>query len=345
MRVRLKRRILLCGTAVFLFVLIGAVGAAVAAPKIVLSTDRFDLGIMNQNETAEREVMVSNRGDEDLFLSELHSSCPCTVAELGSESLAPGESTTLSIHLHSRTFEGDIVKEVIFSTNDPDLPEAEVAMAAFINAPIKVEPSDRTLDFGEVSRGEVSILMAQLRGSGVPAMKAKPVSYNEDLFVVTLARGKEATHQTVRVGVRSDNLTGPFREILRIETNIPGAETIDLELTGTLGTDLFAEPMLVNFRFAKPGQALSREVIVKAASAEKAFKVTGAEIDLPGLTASVSNAGEGGEATVLISGAAVSKDDPAAKAVRGRFKGKLKITTDNPSQPELLIDVVYLIRM
>jgi hypothetical protein len=338
-----NRRQLRLGAGLLLLCLAAAGGAG---PRVSLDAESLDLGSMGQNETRERLVTVTNRGDGDLLLSELHASCPCTVPELAAERLAPGESTLLTIRLHSRTFQGQIDKEVLFSTNDPARPEVEISLHAFINAPLLVEPENRRLDFGEVSRGEIAILTADLRAPGIAALKVGAIEFNEELFTVRFSGDRDdPKHMIVRVGLLSGNLIGPFREILRLSTNVEGAETLDLELTGSLGADLYAEPMLVNFRFVKPGEEMRREVKVRAATAGLTFKVTGAEVDLPGLTATIGESGEGGEALVLIAGSAVGMDDPIAKSKRGRFKGKLRIMTDLPSQPELLVDVVYLIRM
>ena len=329
-----------------LLLLSGLAATAAAAPRIVLSVERLDLGTMNQNEMAERTVTVSNTGDRELVLNELHSSCPCTVPELASDRIAPGASTVLTIRLHSRTFQGAIAKEVLFYTNDPARPEVEIQLRAMIHTPLRIEPENRTLDFGKVSPGESAILKAELFAEGVSGLKLAALEYDRDMFTVQFARGADSpAHQIVRVGIISGSVTGQFRKILRIETNVDGYETLDLELTGSLGAELFSDPALVNFRFVNPGQELRQQIKVASSSAGGGFRVTGVEIDLPGLEASVTDQGEDGEATILLAGKPLDKSDPIATANRGRFKGKLRIFTDVPGQPELLVDVVYLIRM
>ncbi len=145
---------------------------------------------------------------------------------------------------------------------------------------------------------------------------------------------------TVTIALREDAPAGSFREILRLDTDAPGMPHLDLEATGTVQADLQADPEVVNFRFVEPGQELSQVVRVKTGLADLRFKVTGAEIDLPGMTAELK-----GDGSVLLKGRPVAADHPLAAKSAGRIKGTLILRTDLPAQPEIAVKVLYMLRM
>ena len=54
--------------------------------------------------------------------------------------------------------------------------------------------------------------------------------------------------------------------------------------------------------------------------------------------------GSQGEAKLRVTGKAVTADDSLATAAQGRVKGGLHIFTDRPEEPELLVDLLYILR-
>jgi hypothetical protein len=320
--------------------------AAVAAPAIRVEPESVDFGNLDQQETSLKEVIVRNAGDEDLVLSEVYSSCPCTLPELDADVVPPGGQTILRINFYSKDLQGLEERVVEIASNDPARPLLEFPVSVYIRAPIFVEPENRSLNFGEVARGETVSKEALLHAQELEALAVTPTMLNRDLFTVSVAPdpGGDPAKAVVRIAVRPEAPAGSFREILRLECSTPGMASIDLELSGKVLSDLRAEPEVANFRFVQPGQALSQTIEVLAEKSPPDFAVTGAQIDLPGLSAAVENQG-GGRARVTITGTALPADDALVQSKRGRLKGELKILTNHPEQPELTVKVLYMMRI
>lgn len=319
-------------------------GLASAAADIAVTPARLQLGRLPQHQVVEREIRIENRGDAPLEISEVYTSCPCTEIALAASTVAPGGSTVLAVTFHSRDLSGENNKTIEISSNDPDASFLEVPLLAFVAAPILVTPSDRNLDFGKVERGETPRVEAALRAEDGGALTLALGTVDATRFAAEILPGAEPAAATLAVSLKPDAVAGPFREVLRVETGDARLPVLDFTLLGSVRGDLATKPGRLNFRFVTPGQTLSKEIAVRAADPAIDFRVTGGEVDLPGLVVEVLADGSAGPARLRVSGSAVAADDSLALANQGRVKGSLRIFTDRPAEPELRVDVLYMLR-
>lgn len=317
---------------------------AAAAPRLELSARSINFGRVPQHQVFTRELTISNRGDKELELTEVYTSCSCTELDLAAERVPPGGSTVLTVRFNSRDLSGDNSKTIEISSNDPEQPMVEVPVMAFVAAPILVEPSDRSFDFGKVHRGETPRLEAAIRVDGRPKLALTLGMVDAKRFAVAVEPGAGPDRARLSVALKPDATAGPFRQVLRLTTDDPRQPTLDFTLSGTVLGDLATTPDRLNFRYVLPGQALSKELSVRTQSPGFSFRVTDAKVDLPGFTVEVLADGSQGEAKLRVTGKAVAASDSLATAAQGRVKGGLHIYTNQPEEPELLVDLLYILR-
>ena len=65
--------------------------------EIHIDKSKINLGDINLNKIYKDSIRITNRGNTDLYISEIESSCECTQVEYEKLSLAPSESTCLYI--------------------------------------------------------------------------------------------------------------------------------------------------------------------------------------------------------------------------------------------------------
>ena len=101
-------------------------------PKVALDRKLHDFGTIPQyGGTVEARFRVSNEGSEDLAIGQLTTSCSCTSASIGSQTIAPGDEAILTVIFDPDFHEEplDVFKRTVFiPTNDPNTPEAEVSI-------------------------------------------------------------------------------------------------------------------------------------------------------------------------------------------------------------------------
>lgn len=130
-------------------VLAGLVAAdAVAKPIIMSPEPTFNFGELENDQKVTREFIVKNAGDETLEITEVKSTCGCTVAELAVKSLAPGQETTISVTFDLKGKQGPQHKRVTVISNDPDQPAYGLEMVGTALTTVMVEPS--IINFGRI---------------------------------------------------------------------------------------------------------------------------------------------------------------------------------------------------
>jgi hypothetical protein len=89
----------------------------------------IQLGNVKVGEMVERHLTLFNKGDERLLISDVKSTCQCTVSELSARSLSPGAFTEMTIAFTAVTA-GAKRQEVMLRTNDAHRPTVVLRISA-----------------------------------------------------------------------------------------------------------------------------------------------------------------------------------------------------------------------
>jgi hypothetical protein len=315
--------------------------------SISVQPEAIDFGTMERNQSRTQELTIRNDGGIDLDLSDVTSSCGCTVAEPATRKIKPGQSTTLTVTFNSGDFQGPQHKTVTIRSNDVATPTLEIAVSAVVHVSLMIDPVRPLFAFKHARRGVREERRATFTALEIPRLELKAERVRADLFEFRIQNGVDGDPRRgiFTLSIRPDAPYGPINEIVRIGTNDPYHPSIDFEVLGAVLHDLEVYPTQVNFRYVERGKPVHRELRVKATSAGTKFKVTGAQIDLPEFKVSIEKRAPNGETVIVLSGAPIASTDPRAIAAEGRLQGTLRIFTNHPAQPELQVKVTYLLRL
>src|SRR4051794_3351233 len=116
-------------------------------------------GMMAVQKTGTKNWKVTNKGEADLELSMISSTCMCTIAKFkeGAKAVVkPGESTEIALEWKTNNAVGDYSKGATIGTNDPSLPEFKLAVHGRVHTPLVMLPefNDGVLPLGQVSNDE-----------------------------------------------------------------------------------------------------------------------------------------------------------------------------------------------
>lgn len=162
---------------------------AAAAPQISSPSPVHDFGRLDNRQTVEHTFVLTNRGDEELRITQVKPACGCTVATMAKKTLAPGESVDLQVQLSLKGVKGTQHKEIAVVSNDPHVPRLVLLLQGQATSPISVTPSH--LLFGEVSpsqtKGDVAVSSSQtfadqaIAGTDPSLIKSVMLTTEDDL--------------------------------------------------------------------------------------------------------------------------------------------------------------------
>jgi hypothetical protein len=106
--------------------------ANASLPQLDLPSTSYDFGHIPKRPDVAHTFAVQNTGDADLEIRDLVTSCGCTVADLSSSVIPPGQRADLTVTFDPDFHEtqGGVTRLVWFATNDPRQPWAEIRVTA-----------------------------------------------------------------------------------------------------------------------------------------------------------------------------------------------------------------------
>ncbi len=85
--------------------------------KIEFTETRFEFGDIVQGERIQHTFKFKNVGDKPLVISEVHSSCGCTIADYSDKPLSPGSEGYIKVSFNSAGKQGNQYKTVTIISN------------------------------------------------------------------------------------------------------------------------------------------------------------------------------------------------------------------------------------
>ncbi len=138
-------------TMLFLASLLTAAPARAAA-RLEVNQPDFDFKSIYRGSEARHDFIITNSGDIPLQITNIRSSCGCTVPSIKKRKLAPGEKTTLTAIFDSGRFRGSVTKNIYVYSNDEENPVTKLSIHADIKQDLQVSPA--SIYFAGLKTGE-----------------------------------------------------------------------------------------------------------------------------------------------------------------------------------------------
>jgi len=106
----------------------------VAGPRIAVEPASFDFGAALTNKTLTKEFRIKNFGTTELVIENVSTTCGCTVGQLETKNIKPGQSVPLTVSLQTRESTGLLQRAVLVRSNDPTRALVEVKVQANVTA-------------------------------------------------------------------------------------------------------------------------------------------------------------------------------------------------------------------
>ena len=229
---------------------------------------KYNFGTMRHKDKGHRKWTFRNKGEGDLLLTMVSSTCKCTVASLKdgkTATLKPGESTEVELEWETKTI-GDFGQSATIGTNDPEHPTFDLAVQGTVRPAVMVYPSDDTINFLEITndaedhRGRAGVYTADTDDFEVTGMESsKPgviLVEKEPMPEDEIKQFKAKKGYRLTIDVKSGMPLGAFREEVVVKTNHPMQPEVRLMVIGTMLGPITVRPD--RLRLTPPNDVSSR---------------------------------------------------------------------------------------
>jgi len=219
-------------------------------PRIEVAEDSYDFGRIESNSVVRHEFTVKNVGQAPLRVSVGDSSCRCTVLNLDSADIPPGESKAVTLEFNGKDYFGPVTQRATILTNDPKRPQVTFTVKADVVKSIRVVPSE--IVFSRVVKmqpavGEAKIYVFRdqpIKVTGVELAHKDDNAQFIELDVQPLNSGELTVEPGAKAGYRvtvrlKPGLPlGPIQQKIRVLTDQKDMPEIEIPLAGRVESDV-----------------------------------------------------------------------------------------------------------
>ena len=176
-------------------------------------------------DNAVAQFKYTNKGDKPIRITNVKSSCGCTVPALKKNEVAPGESgeITATFNIGNRT--GTQVKSVAVQTDDPSQPMTNLVLKAVIPEMLQVQPAFVYWQTGEAAKPKTITVRA---GKDVAVGTVNVTSSSPD-FSTKVEKGEGGEFL---IHVQPKDTSAQLSATLTIKTDLPKQFYASARVTG-----------------------------------------------------------------------------------------------------------------
>lgn len=271
-------------SALLLLLLVAALTAASAqasAPKIQFDKTTNDLGRVVEGELVSGHFSFYNAGDAVLEVTNLDTSCGCTVASVKPDKVKPGEKGEILFTLNLINIRGPTEKRITVPSNDPQNPKTDLTIKVEVTPIFEFDP--QLIYFGEIAPGHTARGEIHIKRVDKKPLVITEVGTEKDYITTKIVPDEKSQGQaaTLIVEAKPTGEPGTFTEMLQIFVTNVVKPSLLIPVAGQLlgGIKLEPETLVWNipdpahFPGADADKTTIRSVIVSSTVAEPPLEV------------------------------------------------------------------------
>lgn len=283
-----------------------------------------DFGEIREGENVKHAFRFRNTGAEPVTISRVQASCGCTAALASAETIAPGAEGEIGVEFRSKGHPGRANKAITVYSNDPEQPQRRLALKGVVRADAELDPP--FLNWGPIRQGQERRDRVRLRLE--PGIEVKGVDSSSPLLAAEAA--EEDGARFVRLALSAEAPLGPFAARVAVRTTSETRPELTLAVNARLQGDAEVTPEGISFGAVRLGAQERRTVRIQHLDG-KAFSILGVTTTSPTILAEAEPVGPPGAYEIVVRNAVAD--------AQGSIRGEVRVRTDLPKQPEIVIPV------
>jgi hypothetical protein len=275
----------------FLFAVVAWSSNALAGTwaDALFSEVRHEFGNVPRGSDQRCTFTLRNTMEQPIRISGMSRSCGCTQITLDdrlvldqniknareNRLIAPGQEAQIGVVLDTRSFTGSKSAEIVVTIDQPAYADVRLTVNSFIRQDIVLNPG--AIQLGTIAHGQESVKELDIEYAGSANWQILTVtkpSPSMDLKCDEIYRKPGQVGYRLTLALKPTAPIGVIRETLVVETNDPAAPQFAVLVTGQIQPDLIVTPSNLTMGTIKPGQSVTRQVILRG---KKPFHVLGVQ--------------------------------------------------------------------
>lgn len=239
----------------------------------MFATTTHDFGHVARGSKTEFAFEIQNSYEEDVHIADVRSSCGCTSPTITKATLKTWEKGSIVATLNTKAFLGHRTSTLTVVIDKPFYAEVNLNISGNIHGDVDFQPG--SVSFGDVPQGTEAAQSIAVTYYGRGAWKITDVrSANEHLEVELSEprRQGNGVEYKMSVKLKSDAPAGTLSETLTLLTNDQRLPSVAVAVEGRVVPPLSVSPASLFLGVLKPGQIVTKQLVV---TGKQPFKVLG----------------------------------------------------------------------
>jgi hypothetical protein len=233
---------------------------------------RHDFGHVAHGSKQSFGFEVTNLYEEDVHIADVRTSCGCTSPSITKNTLKSWEKGSILATLNTQSFSGQRHATITVVIDKPYYAEVQLLVTVNIHNDIEISPG--VVSFGNVDQGTAVEREVTVTYYGRNTWQIKDVqSSNQNLEVELSEPMRQADRVSYRMVVRLKDSApaGYLNDALTLVSNDRRLPSVPVALEGQVVSPLSVSPASIFVGVLKPGQTVTKQLVVRA---KKPFKIT-----------------------------------------------------------------------
>ena len=310
---------------------------------LVFASDTQDAGEIFDQDDVVLNYLFRNTGSGPLTITQVKTSCGCTVPELDKKTYMPGESGTLNVTFDPKGKSGTVARNITIFTDSETTPSKTLIVRALVKPIVVMDP--KIVPFEAVQKGETATKEFKIYGRTDDFKVTRATVGDPDVFDIEIEdkgeteyRGENLRLSIVRVTVKDTARPDNHRTDITIRTNDERRSIMSGTVIARVLGDLKLDPVRLTVGRMIVGDTFEKQFHVKSNSGTE-FNLESVAFNTIALESETTFEPANDEKTdwiVTIKGTVVA---PAP-----RFNTPIRIITDVDDEKELTMQMYGQLR-
>lgn len=231
--------------------------------KQMFDSTSHDFGNVPRGAKAEFRFKLTNKYEEDVHISQVRTSCGCTIPRIVTPTLKTYQEGAIACEFNTRAFIGPKSAVVTVVFDRPYYGEMQLNVKGNIRSDIVTEPGE--IQFGSVDRGLEKATTVKISYAGKKEWQITGVRSANKNLRASLTRSQNATNQIeyeMKVRLLDSAPAGEFNDQIILVTNDTSFNQVTIPVRGKILPPVIM-PVSIELGTLRPGSEIKKRMIVR----------------------------------------------------------------------------------